>query len=92
MHHPGMLLTSQLLLHGLELLDTMTVRISDVTDWRLPDDGFLASFRLPSKGEGSLAKKFPFPRELRISFDEGKHEYTIDGYMKAPRSATGLLR
>ena len=34
--------------------------------------------------------KFPFPREHRISFNEEKHEYTIDG-LKAPRSVTGLL-
>jgi len=50
----------------------------------------LASFRLPHKGAGALAARFPFPREGRVTFDEEKHEYTIDG-IKAPRSATGLL-
>ena len=52
---------------------------------------FLASFRLPHKGAGALAAQFPFPREDRITFNEEKHEYTIDGVIKAPRSATGLL-
>ena len=37
-----------------------------------------------------LAARFPFPREARITFNEEKHEYTIDG-IRAPRSATGLL-
>ena len=32
----------------------------------------------------------PFPREDRITFNEEKHEYIIDG-KKAPRSVTGLL-
>jgi hypothetical protein len=50
----------------------------------------LAAFRLPQKGAGALAERHPFPREDRITFNEERHEYTIDG-KKAPRSATGLL-
>ena len=69
---------------------SMLVPIDEVGDWRLSDDQFLAVFKLPQKGAGALAARHPFPREDRITFDEGRHEYTIDG-IKAPRSATGLL-
>jgi len=68
----------------------MIVSITEVADWRLPDADFLRSFRLPQKGAGALAQRCPFPRENRITFDEEKHEYTIDG-LQAPRSVTGLL-
>jgi len=68
----------------------MLVPISDVADWRLPDDEFLKVFRLPeAKGVGKLAQDFPFPED-RISFDEVKHEYTVDGEV-VPRSVTKLL-
>jgi hypothetical protein len=69
----------------------MLVPITEVADWRLTDDQFLAAFQLPHKGAGNLAVRYPFPREDRIVFDEGRHEYTIDEGMKAPRSVTGLL-
>ena len=68
----------------------MLVPITEVADWRLPDDQFLAIFHLPQKGAGALAARYPFPREDRITFTEDLHEYTIDG-IKAPRSVTGLL-
>ena len=68
----------------------MCVPIDEVADWRLSDEAFLKAFKLPQKGSGALALLYPFPREDRISFDEEKHEYTIDG-KKAPRSVTGLL-
>ncbi len=68
----------------------MLVPITEVADWRLSDSDFLKAFKLPQKGAGALALRFPFPREHRITFDEDKHEYHIDG-IKAPRSATGLL-
>ena len=70
---------------------SMVVPITEVADWRLSDGDFLAAFRLPQKGAGALAERYPFPREDRITFEEEKHEYTIDGMKKAPRSVTGLL-
>ena len=63
------------------------IPITDVADWRLSDDDFLESFKLPQKGKGVLAERYPFPKEDRITFDEQKHEYTIDGVI-APRSVT----
>ena len=68
----------------------MIVPITDVADWRLCDEEFLRSFRLPRKGAGVLALRFLFPRESRITFDEAGHLYTIDS-LQAPRSVTGLL-
>ncbi len=69
----------------------MLVPISDVADWRLPDDEFMKAFRLPeAKGLGKLAQDFPFPREDRIVFDETPHEYRVDGNL-VPRSVTKLL-
>jgi hypothetical protein len=59
-------------------------------DWRLSDVEFLKAFRLPQKGAGQLKELYKFPREDRITFDEEKHEYTIDGQI-APRSVTKLL-
>ena len=67
------------------------VGISEIGDWRLPDTTFLNIFELPAKrNDGPLAIANPIPREGRITFDEQKHEYTIDGKI-APRSVTGLL-
>ena len=64
----------------------MIVRIDEIADWRKSDEEFLKEFRLPEKkGVGKLAQDFPFPREDRISFDEVKHEYTVDGVV-VPRS------
>ena len=61
-------------------------------DWRLPDELFLDTFRLPSReGEGHLARANPLPRDSRITFEELSHTYTIDGSVIAPRSVTGLL-
>ena len=68
----------------------MIVPITEVADWRLCDEEFLRSFRLPQKGAGVLALRFPFPRESRITFDEASHKYTIDG-LQARRSVTALL-
>ena len=45
------------------------VRNGEVGDWRLPDDDFLASFRLPVRGAGKLARLHPFYREDLIHFD-----------------------
>ena len=68
------------------------VRNGEVGDWRLPDDEFLASFRLPSRDDGGpLAVLNPLARDKRISFDELSHTYTIDGRVLVPRSVTGLL-
>ena len=68
----------------------MLVPINEIADWRLSDRDFLNTFHLPEKGAGLLKDLYPLPREQRITFDEAKHEYTIDG-RKAPRSVTGLL-
>ena len=64
--------------------------MTQIADWCLPDAQFLKAFRLPQKGAGRLKEQFPFPREDRITFDEEKHEYTIDGKL-SPRSVTKLL-
>ena len=49
-----------------------TVRNCDVADWRLADEAFLASFRLPTAADKCelLAGRNPFPREHRIAFHE----------------------
>ena len=63
-----------------------------VGDWRLGDADFLAKFKLPGLAEKHETLKVlnPLPRDARISFDEERHEYTIDG-TQAPRSTTGLV-
>ena len=64
-----------------------------VGDWRLSDTEFLASFRLPGAADkhDKLKEQNPLPRDARIVFDEAKHEYWIDGFVKVPRSVTGLV-
>ena len=61
-------------------------------DWRLDDLTFLQHFRLPGLAEKyeTLKASNPLPRDARISFNEERHEYFIDG-VKAPRSVTGLV-
>ena len=68
------------------------VRHGDVGDWRLADEPFLASFRLPTALDKceSLASRNRFPRETRILFNETEHVYTVDG-VRVPRSVTGLV-
>ena len=66
------------------------IKINDLADWRLSDADFLKVFRLAQKGSGRLKELYPFPREDRITFNEEKHEYKIDGRV-APRSVTKLL-
>ena len=68
------------------------VRNGDVGDWRLSDDIFLDTFRLPSAADRCevLALRNPIPGEERIAFDELTHVYTVDGVV-VPRSVTGLL-
>jgi hypothetical protein len=63
-----------------------------VGDWRHSDEDFLASFHLPGLAEKheTLKALNPLPRDARISFNEERHEYLIDG-VKAPRSVTGLV-
>ena len=63
-----------------------------VGDWRLDDSEFLKHFRLPGPAEKHdvLKEKHPLPRDARISLNEERHEYLIDG-VKAPRSITGLI-
>ena len=68
------------------------VRNGDVGDWRLSDEAFLASFRLPSAADRceALASRHPFPRECRIIFEEKEHLYFVDG-VQVPRSVTKLV-
>ena len=68
------------------------VPITCLADWRLPDDQFLAAFKLPGPSERcfALSAKNPMAREKRIVFYEDSHTYTVDG-IKAPRSVTGLV-
>ena len=68
------------------------VRHGDVGDWRLADDAFLATFRLPQSSlrHDVLAQQHPMPREDLITFDEAEHVYTFRG-VRVPRSVTGLL-
>jgi len=63
-----------------------------VGDWRLSDAEFLTSFYLPGLAEKheTLKELNPLRRDARISFNEEKHEYLVDG-VKAPRSTTGLV-
>ena len=63
---------------------------SEFVDWRLPDDKFLALFRLPSARPRKLASLHTLPGEDRIEFDEAAHIYRFDGCI-VPRSVTGLL-
>ena len=68
------------------------VRHGDVGDWRLADDEFLATFRLPqpSLRHDVLSQRHPMPREDLITFDEAEHVYTFRG-VRVPRSVTALL-
>lgn len=69
------------------------IKNGTVGDWRLSDADFLASFHLPGASDkhDKLMDLHPLPRDRRIRFDEEKHEYWIDGCVKAPRSVTGLV-
>ena len=73
-------------------MDSAPIENGRVGDWRLSDDVFLSAFSLPGLAEKHEALKAsnPLPRDARISFNEERHEYLIDG-VKAPRSVTGLV-
>ena len=68
------------------------VPITCLADWRLPDEQFLAEFKLPGPSERcfALSAKNPMARENRIVFHEESHRYTVDG-IQIPRSVTGLV-
>ena len=66
------------------------LRNGECGDWRLTDDEFICTFRLPAMRTGTLARRNPFPREDRIVFDAAEHAYCIDG-VRAPISVTGFL-
>jgi hypothetical protein len=55
----------------------MTLPQSVVGDGRLPDDQFLASFRLPREEDriDPLAALHPLPREARLHLDAEAHVY-----------------
>ena len=63
-----------------------------VGDWRLCDEDFLRSFRLPSTHDKteSLRGRHPLTSDRRIAFDEESHSYTVDGNL-VPLSVTGLI-
>ena len=69
------------------------VSISDVADWRLDDDAFRASFRLPTCREKYefLARMHPHVRDDRIIFEEEAHKYFVDG-AEIPCSVTTMLK
>ena len=64
-----------------------------VGDWRLSDDEFLASFRLPREEDriDPLAAAHPLPNEHRLRFDAVEHVYSYDG-QAVPRSVTSLIK
>lgn len=64
-----------------------------VGDWRLDDDEFLATFRLPGLADKlpTLERQNPLVRDRRIVFEEEHHVYFIDGDRRAPRSVTQLV-
>ena len=69
------------------------IAISELADWRLPDDEFLKYFELPRGAERctELMNQNPIStREARIVFEPSSHTYKIDGIC-APRSVTGLV-
>ena len=66
------------------------IRHGECGDWRLPDDEFIRTFRLPAERPGILARRNPFPRDDRIVFDAADHSYCVDG-IRAPISVTGFL-
>ena len=68
------------------------VPITCLAGWRLADDDFLATFKLPDPNErcDALRMRNPMPREDRIVFYEEAHTYRADG-IRAPRSVTGLM-
>ena len=79
------------------LAAAMSCGIADHTvvgDWRLPDDEFLRTFKLPGPAEKCTALQEANhlgAREQRILFEEETHTYYIDGATVAPRSVTGLV-
>ena len=68
------------------------IRHGQVGDWRLQDDEFLRSFRLPTARDKveSLKELHPLARDEHIHFEEASHTYTVDGIL-VPLSVTGLI-
>ena len=71
----------------------MTLSQTVVGDWRLCDDAFVASFRLPQEEDriDLLAAAHPLPDEQRLRFDAASHVYSYDGRPE-PRSDTTLVK
>ena len=63
-----------------------------VCDWRLSDDEFLKTFRLPGAADKTetLQKKNPVYRDDQLEFFEDTHTYTFDGRV-VPRSVTKIV-
>ena len=66
------------------------IRNGECGDWRLPDDEFIRTFRLPAERPGTLARRNPLPREDRVVFAPAEHAYYVDG-IRVPISVTGFL-
>ena len=66
------------------------IRNGECGDWRLPDDEFIRTFRLPAERPGTLARRNPLPREDRVVFAPAEHAYCVGG-IRVPISVTGFL-
>ena len=77
----------------LEGLDRKMVVNGEVGDWKLGDEQFIETFRLPGQINkfDVLQSKYPFARDNRIEFFEKDHRYVVDGKIDVPRSVTTLV-
>ena len=69
------------------------VKSTDVADWSLPDDQFTNHFHVPraeDRYEILAQLNVLSERDARITFDEEKHVYYVDG-VRMPQSCTELL-
>jgi hypothetical protein len=71
----------------------MTLPQTVVGDWRLSDEDFLTSFRLPQAEDriDPLAALHRFPNEHRLRFDAVEHVYYFDD-VPVQRSVTALVK
>ena len=65
------------------------IRNGECGDWRLPDDEFIRTFRLPAERPGAFARRNPLLRKDRVAFAPAGHAYYVDG-VRAPISAAGF--
>ena len=69
-----------------------SVAVGTLADWRLDDDTFRTTFKLPTAADRIevLAAWNPLARDARIRFEEIEHQYFVDGNL-VPKSVTGLV-